>query len=169
MRLKNSHRRLPLQASRRGETASLRRRLLRWYDLRRRDLPWRKTADPYRIWISEVMLQQTRVQAVVPYYEAFVRRFSDVKRLAQASERELLASWSGLGYYSRARNLQRAAQRIVVEHAGRFPGNFEAALKLPGVGIYTASAVLSIAYGQPLPVVDGNDAYLRWIADSTTG
>ena len=158
MLLKKSHQRLPQAVSRSGDIASIRRRLLRWYGLRRRDLPWRKTSDPYRIWISEVMLQQTRVQAVVPYYEEFLRRFPDVKRLARASERELLACWSGLGYYSRARNLQQAAQRIVAEHGGRFPGAIEAALELPGVGVYTASAVLSIAHGHPLPVVDGNVA-----------
>jgi A/G-specific adenine glycosylase len=140
------------------EIAGIRRRLLRWYDLQRRDLPWRKSTDPYRIWISEVMLQQTRVQAVIPYYENFLRQIPDVKKLATVSNRNLLAYWSGLGYYSRARNLQKAARIIVREHDGRFPRDFDAALKLPGVGIYTASAVLSIAYGSPIPVLDGNVA-----------
>jgi A/G-specific adenine glycosylase len=155
---KESRRRLPRGELARREAAALRRRLLRWYDLHRRDLPWRRTADPYRIWVSEVMLQQTRAQAVVPYYERFLRRFPDVERLAEAPESELLACWSGLGYYSRAHNLQRAARKIVGEHEGRFPRRYEQALRLPGVGVYTAAAVLSIAFGQPLPVVDGNVA-----------
>jgi A/G-specific adenine glycosylase len=138
------------------EAKAIRRQLLRWYDLHRRDLPWRKTANAYRIWISEVMLQQTRVQTVIPYYAEFLRRFPDVRRLAKGSERELLACWSGLGYYPRARNLREAARLIVKEHGGRFPRDWEAALALPGVGNYTAAAVLSIAYGSALPVVDGN-------------
>ena len=138
------------------EATEIRRQLLRWYDLQRRDLPWRKTRDPYRIWISEVMLQQTRVQAVVPYYEDFLRQFPNVKKLAGASETELLTRWSGLGYYSRAHNLQKAARMMVREHGGRFPRNFAAALALPGVGEYTASAVLSMAYEEPLAAVDGN-------------
>ena len=140
------------------QLAKLRRRLLQWYDGNRRDLPWRKTRDPYRIWISEVMLQQTRVQAVIPYYERFLRTFPNVRRLAAAPEERLLACWSGLGYYSRARNLQKAAQVIVREHGGVFPRALDAALSLPGVGRYTASAVLSIAYGKPLAVLDGNVA-----------
>ncbi|MBI2819108.1 MAG: A/G-specific adenine glycosylase [Acidobacteria bacterium] len=153
---KNRRRELPLQKLLRQDSAYFRRRLLRWYNLDRRDLPWRKTADPYRIWISEVMLQQTRVQAVIPYYENFLRHFPDVKKLARASETELLSCWSGLGYYSRARNLQRAARVMVREHGGRFPRNFHEVLRLPGIGRYTASAVLCLAYGVPLPVLDGN-------------
>jgi A/G-specific adenine glycosylase len=137
---------------------ALRRKLLRWYDRNRRDLPWRRTADPYRIWVSEVMLQQTRVQAVIPYYRNFLRHFPNLRALAAAREEELLACWSGLGYYSRARNLQRAAQVMVREHQGKFPRDYEAALALPGVGRYTAAAVLSIAYGKALAVLDGNVA-----------
>jgi A/G-specific adenine glycosylase len=138
--------------------ALLRRNLLRWYDSHRRNLPWRRTRDPYRIWISEVMLQQTRVQAVLPYYRRFLRHFPDVRALATAPQEQLLACWSGLGYYSRARNLQKAAQILLRHHRGRFPADLPAALALPGVGRYTASAVLSIAYDLPVPVVDGNVA-----------
>jgi A/G-specific adenine glycosylase len=141
-----------------SETRLVRRKLLRWYDRHRRDLPWRRAADPYRIWISEVMLQQTRVQAVIPYFRKFLQHFPNVKKLAAAPEQELLASWSGLGYYSRARNLQKAAQMIVEEHSGEFPRDLAAALRLPGIGRYTAAAVLSIAYGAPLAVLDGNVA-----------
>ena len=133
-------------------------RLLRWYDRGHRDLPWRKTSDPYHIWVSEIMLQQTRVQAVIPYYERFLRRFPDVDALANAPEQELLACWSGLGYYSRARNLQRAARIVVERHGSQFPRDRAAALDLPGIGHYTASAILSIAYGISLPVLDGNVA-----------
>ena len=139
-------------------TRGVRRRLLKWYDRHRRQLPWRQTGDPYRIWISEVMLQQTRVQAVVPYYQRFLRTFPSVKALARAREQELLACWSGLGYYARARNLKKAAGIIVKEHGGRFPRHPQAARRLPGIGDYTAAAVLSIAYGIPLPVLDGNVA-----------
>jgi A/G-specific adenine glycosylase len=130
--------------------------LLPWYRRHRRDLPWRRTPDPYRVWISEVMLQQTTVRTVVPYYEAFLVRFPTVAALAAAQEEAVLAAWSGLGYYHRARNLHRAARHLVARHGGRFPRNLEAALAVPGVGLYTASAVLSIAYEVPLPVVDGN-------------
>jgi A/G-specific adenine glycosylase len=136
----------------------IRRKLLRWYDGHHRDLPWRRTRDPYRIWVSEIMLQQTRVQAVIPYYEKFLRRFPDVRSLAAADGQELLACWSGLGYYSRARNLQRAAQAIVSRHGGRFPRELDEALALAGIGSYTAAAVLSIAYDSPLAVLDGNVA-----------
>jgi len=130
--------------------------LLAWYRRNRRDLPWRRTRDPYRIWVSEVMLQQTTVKAVLPFYEAFLQRFPDVEALAAASEEDVLAAWSGLGYYHRARNLRRGAQHVSSHHAGRFPKSLEAALAVPGVGLYTASAILSIAYGAALPVVDGN-------------
>ncbi|HEY6548946.1 MAG TPA: A/G-specific adenine glycosylase [Vicinamibacteria bacterium] len=133
-----------------------RRALLAWYRRNRRDLPWRRTDDPYRIWLSEVMLQQTTVKTATPYYEAFLERFPTLAALAAANEEEVLARWSGLGYYHRARNLRRAASHIVERHRGRFPKTLEAALAVPGVGLYTASAVLSIAYGTPLPVVDGN-------------
>ena len=120
------------------------RLLLAWYRSGNRDLPWRAVSDPYRIWVSEIMLQQTRVQAVIPYYERFLRRFPDVKALAAASVDEVLARWSGLGYYSRARNLHRAACQIAA--AGRFPGQYDAIRALPGVGDYTAAAIASIAF-----------------------
>ena len=135
---------------------TFKRRLLAWYRRHRRDLPWRRTRDPYRVWVSEVMLQQTTVKAVVPYYESFVERFPDVGALAGAREDDVVAAWSGLGYYHRARNLHRGAGAVRDQHAGRFPKTLEAALALPGVGLYTASAILSIAYEVPLPVVDGN-------------
>ena len=142
----------------RRQAPVIRRRLLHWYDVHQRPLPWRKTRNPYRIWVSEIMLQQTRVQAVIPYYEKFLRRFPSVQAVASADEEELLAHWSGLGHYSRARNLQKAAQVIVKQHQGRFPRDAAEALALPGIGTYTAAAVLSIAYRVPLPVVDGNVA-----------
>jgi A/G-specific adenine glycosylase len=134
--------------------ARIRRNLLAWYERNRRDLPWRRTEDPYRIWISEIMLQQTRVQAVIPYYERFLARFPDVQALAAAPEAEVLACWSGLGYYSRARNLQRAARQIAA--AGEFPRAYDSILGLAGVGEYTAAAVASIAFGLPHAVLDGN-------------
>ena len=136
--------------------AALRSALLAWYDRHRRDLPWRKTTDAYRIWVSEVMLQQTTVKTVLPYYSAFVSRFPTLQALAEEPEEEVLAAWSGLGYYHRARNLHRGVQHVAERHAGQFPRSLEAALAVPGVGLYTASAVLSIAHGLPLPVVDGN-------------
>jgi len=120
----------------------------------RRDLPWRRTSDPYRIWISEIMLQQTRVAAVIPYYGRFLARFPDVAALAEAPEQELLAAWAGLGYYSRARNLQKAARSVV--DLGEFPRDYTALRKLAGVGDYTASAIASIAFNLPHPVLDGN-------------
>ena len=138
-------------------------RLTRWYDGARRDLPWRRTKDPYRILVSEVMLQQTRAQAVIPYYEKFLERFPSAAELAGASEPELLRYWSGLGYYQRARNLQKAARRIVEQ--GAFPQEYESILELPGVGAYTAAAVASIAFGLRHAVVDGN--VLRVIARHT--
>ena len=128
--------------------------LLEWYRAGHRDLPWRRTTDPYRIWISEIMLQQTRAQTVIPYYARFLERFPDVAALAEAKEHEVLALWSGLGYYSRARNLRRGAQRI--ESAGGFPDNYDAIRALPGVGDYTAAAIASIAFGLPHAVLDGN-------------
>ena len=135
---------------------ALGRALLAWYERNRRDLPWRRTRDAYRVWVSEVMLQQTTVKAVLPYYEAFLARFPSLAELAAAREEDVLAAWSGLGYYHRARSLHRAARHLAERHAGRFPRTLEAALVVPGIGLYTASAVLSIAYGQPLPVVDAN-------------
>jgi A/G-specific adenine glycosylase len=140
----------------RGPGAPLHRALLAWYRRQKRELPWRLTRDPYLIWVSEVMLQQTTVKAATPYFEAFVARFPTVEALAAAAEEDVLAAWSGLGYYHRARNLRRGAQHLLTHHAGHFPRTLEAALGIPGVGLYTASAVLSIAHGVPLPVVDGN-------------
>jgi A/G-specific adenine glycosylase len=138
------------------DPAALRRRLLEWYRRHRRDLPWRRTRDAYHVWVSEVMLQQTTVKAVVPYYERFLERFPTPAALAAASEEDVVATWSGLGYYHRARNLRRGARHVVEHHRGAFPRTLEAALAVPGVGLYTASAVLSIAHDVPLPVVDGN-------------
>jgi len=146
---------LPIPAK---EIPKFRRRLLSWFSRRKRDLPWRRTKDAYLIWLSEIMLQQTRVAAVIPYYERFVAKFPNVQALARARSEAVLGCWAGLGYYSRARNLQRAAKEIVVRHAGRFPHKQEEALALPGIGRYTAAAVLSIAYGRPLAVLDGNVA-----------
>ena len=141
-----------------NELADFRARLLAWFRESRRDLPWRRTRDPYRIWLSEIMLQQTRVAAAIPYFERFVERFPDVRALAQAPQEEVLRLWSGLGYYSRARNLHRAAQQIVAKHNGEFPRELDAALALPGIGAYTAAAILSIAFGEKLAVLDGNVA-----------
>ena len=140
------------------ELSSFRKKLLGWFREYQRDLPWRRTKDPYRIWLSEIMLQQTRVAAVVPYYERFLARFPDVHALATAPQEEVLRLWSGLGYYSRARNLQRAAQEIVAKHAGVFPPTHKDVLALSGIGAYTAAAILSIAYGAKHAVLDGNVA-----------
>ena len=129
-------------------------KLTKWYDGAKRDLPWRKTRDPYRILVSEIMLQQTRAQAVIPYYEKFLDSFPTAQDLARASETAVLRGWSGLGYYQRARNLQRAARQIV--ERGAFPREYEAIRELPGVGAYTAAAVASIAFGIDRAVVDGN-------------
>ena len=140
------------------ELASLRKQLLDWFYQFQRDLPWRRTKDPYSIWISEIMLQQTRVAAVIPYYERFLARFPDGRSLAEAPQEEVLRLWSGLGYYSRARNLQKAAQQIVAHHAAEFPCEEAAVLALPGIGNYTAAAILSIAFGAKYAVLDGNVA-----------
>jgi A/G-specific adenine glycosylase len=138
--------------------SELRSTLLRWYDRHRRDLPWRRTADPYAIWVSEVMLQQTQVSVVIPYWETFLHRFPDVPALASAPLDEVLAAWRGLGYYARARNLHRAAQALLEKHGGRLPPEVEALGALPGFGRYTVGAVGSIAFGLPVPLVDGNVA-----------
>jgi A/G-specific adenine glycosylase len=140
------------------ELATFRKQLLAWFHQFQRDLPWRRTQDPYRIWLSEIMLQQTRVAAVIPYYKKFLERFPDVQTLAAAPQEDVLRLWSGLGYYSRARNLHLAAKEIVARNRGKFPRELEAALRLPGIGLYTAAAVLSIAYNVPLAVLDGNVA-----------
>jgi A/G-specific adenine glycosylase len=127
-----------------------------WFASNKRGLPWRATRDPYRIWVSEAMLQQTRVATVVPYYERFTERFPDVRTLAGAPLEDVLKAWEGLGYYARARNLHRAAGRIVEEHGGALPRDYAAFRSLPGVGDYIAAAVTSIAFGEPRAVVDGN-------------
>lgn len=130
--------------------------LMEWYDKNARILPWRETPTPYRVWISEIMLQQTRVEAVKPYYERFMRRLPDVEALAGIEEEELLKLWEGLGYYNRARNLQKAAVKVMREHGGKMPDSYEELLKLPGIGSYTAGAISSIAFGHARPAVDGN-------------
>lgn len=132
--------------------------LLRWFRQNQRDLPWRHTKDPYAIWLSEVMLQQTQVSTVVPYYQRFLERFPTVKSLARAKPAQVFAAWSGLGYYSRARNLHRAAKVVAQTHKGRLPKSAAELWALPGFGRYTAGAVASMAFGQPAPVVDGNVA-----------
>ena len=128
--------------------------LLAWYRRSHRDLPWRQTTDPYRIWVSEIMLQQTRVQAAIPYYRRFIDRFPTVEALAAAAEQDVLTLWAGLGYYSRARNLRRAAQQVVA--AGGFPRDYAAIRALPGIGDYTAAAIASIVFQLPYAAVDGN-------------
>jgi len=140
------------------ELKEFRKRLLAWFRQFQRDLPWRRTRDPYHVWVSEIMLQQTRVAAVIPYYERFLERFPNLHALAAAPEEEVLRLWSGLGYYSRARNLQKAAQKIVAEHGGEFPSCLEDVLALPGIGNYTAAAILSIAFEEKHAVLDGNVA-----------
>lgn len=132
--------------------------LLAWYDAHARDLPWRRTRDPYAVWVSEVMLQQTRVETVVPYYERFLARFPTVEALAAAAEEEVLAAWSGLGYYRRARLLHAGVREVVARHGGRVPEDAAARRALPGVGAYTAGAIGSIAFDREEPLVDGNVA-----------
>jgi len=130
--------------------------LLRWYDQSRRSLAFRGTRDPYRVWLSEIMLQQTRAQTVEGYYTRFLAQFPDVFALSRAQEQEVLKAWEGLGYYSRARNLHRAARMVVDAFGGQFPNTAEALRQLPGVGPYTAAAVASIAFDEPVPAIDGN-------------
>ena len=132
------------------------RELLAWYDTHARDLPWRQSADPYRIWVSEIMLQQTRVAAVLDYYARFLTLFPSVTALAQAEEPDVLAAWSGLGYYRRAKLMHKAARVVVMDHRGAIPRTAEQLRKLPGIGEYTSSAIASIAFGEPVAVVDGN-------------
>ena len=130
--------------------------LLRWYKNEGRLLPWRENQNPYYIWISEIMLQQTRVEAVKPYFSRFITALPTIPALAAVSEEDLLKLWEGLGYYSRARNLKRAAEKIMAEHNGLLPADFNHLLALPGIGRYTAGAISSIAYGKRIPAVDGN-------------
>jgi len=136
--------------------ARIRGKLLDWYDANHRDLPWRRSRDPYAIWISETMLQQTRVETVIPYYERFLERFPDVHALASADREDVFGLWAGLGYYSRARNLHDAARIVADEHDGCLPDQADALRALPGIGRYTAGALASIAFDRPEPVVDGN-------------
>ena len=135
---------------------SFRQKLLAWYDENKRDLPWRRSKNPYHIWVSEIMLQQTRVDTVIPYYERFLDWFSTVESLANAPEERLLKAWEGLGYYSRVRNMQTAAQQIMNEFEGKFPSTYEGISSLKGIGPYTAGAISSIAFNLPQPAVDGN-------------
>jgi len=149
--------------------ARFRKNLLAWFAQFQRELPWRQTRDPYRIWLSEIMLQQTRVAAAIPYYERFLERFPNVESLATAPGEEVLRVWSGLGYYSRARNLQKAAKLIVANHNGIFPSDPAEALALPGIGAYTAAAILSIAYQEKHAVLDGNVARVIARLDAVRG
>ncbi len=139
-----------------SKRSALRRRLLTWYDRNHRPLPWRATSDPYRIWISEIMLQQTRVETVLPHYARFLDRFPTLQALAAAPPEAVLKVWEGLGYYTRARNLHAAARIVVARHGGRLPDTREALLALPGIGTYTVGAILSIAFGKRVAAVDGN-------------
>lgn len=142
----------------------LRRRLLAWFDRHAEDMPWRQTRDPYAIWVSEIMLQQTQVATVVPYYHRFLAALPDIEALATAKEEQVLRLWEGLGYYRRARQLRRAAQVIVAEHGGDFPRDVKQVEALPGIGRYTAGAILSIAFDQRLPILEANTLrlYSRW-------
>ena len=135
---------------------SFRQKLLAWYDENKRDLPWRRSKNPYHIWVSEIMLQQTRVDTVIPYYERFLDWFPTVESLANAAEERLLKAWEGLGYYSRVRNMQTAAKQIMNEFEGKFPSTYAAISSLKGIGPYTAGAISSIAFNLPQPAVDGN-------------
>jgi A/G-specific adenine glycosylase len=136
--------------------AELRRSLLAWYGQQGRQLPWRETCDPYAIWVSEVMLQQTQVKTVLPYYQRWLQQFPTIQALAEADPQTVLKVWQGLGYYARARNLQRAAQQILAEHSGQFPRDKASLLRLPGIGRSTAGGILSAAFNQPEPILDGN-------------
>jgi len=139
-----------------SKSNQLTRRLIDWFAVNARDLPWRRTSDPYAIWVSEIMLQQTQVKTVIPYFERWMKLVPDVRRLSRLSSNRLHKLWEGLGYYTRARNLQRAARQIVTDHGGVFPDSCDDILKLPGIGRYTVGAVGSVAFNQPVPLVDGN-------------
>ena len=152
-----------------SRNAALRRRLLAWFDRERRPMPWRETPTPYRVWISEIMLQQTQVATVIPYFERFVARLPDLESLATVDEEALLSLWSGLGYYRRARNLQAAARQVLAEHGGALPADADVLATLPGVGRYTAGAVSSIAFGRPEPALDGNGIRFLTRLDALAG
>ena len=143
----------PLESA---QVARLRKRLLSWYSTKKRDLPWRRRTDAYGIWLSEIMLQQTRVATVIPYYQRFLQRFPDVFALAEAPLDDVLSAWSGLGYYRRARMLHAGAKHVAEQLGGTFPAEVPALLAIPGVGAYTSGAIASIAFGTPAPLVDGN-------------
>ncbi|MGO1492200.1 MAG: A/G-specific adenine glycosylase, partial [Ruoffia tabacinasalis] len=130
--------------------------LLDWYDANKRDLPWRQTKNPYYIWVSEIMLQQTQVNTVIPYYERFIKELPTIKDLAEVEESELMGLWQGLGYYSRVRNMQFAAQQVMADFNGEMPNTLEGLLSLKGIGPYTAGAIGSIAFNLPEPALDGN-------------
>ena len=134
----------------------LARKWMRWFDQNARDLPWRRTHDPYAVWISEIMLQQTQVKTVIPYYQRWMRVLPTIAQFARARPERVLKLWEGLGYYRRVRLAQAAARLIIKQHAGRFPEAFDEVLALPGVGRYTAGAICSIAFNQPAPILDGN-------------
>src|SRR6478609_8858851 len=131
-------------------------KVVEWYQINKRELPWRETKDPYRIWLSEIILQQTRVVQGLPYYLKFVEKFPSVAALAAASEQEVLRLWQGLGYYTRARNLHKCAKEVIARYNGKFPKTFDELKTLPGIGDYTAAAIASISFGQSVAVVDGN-------------
>lgn len=132
------------------------KKIIAWYQDHHRELPWRKKSNPYHIWLSEIILQQTRVAQGLPYYHAFVKNFPNIAALAKAPQQKILRAWQGLGYYSRARNLHACAKVVAGKHGGKFPNTYEELLELPGIGSYTAAAIASIAYNQPIAVVDGN-------------
>ncbi len=131
-------------------------KIIQWYHIHKRDLPWRSTKDPYRIWLSEIMLQQTRVEQGLPYYKRFLKKYPDLKKLAKAKEDDVLKLWQGLGYYSRARNLHHTAKEVVKKHRGKFPEDYPILRSLKGIGEYTSAAILSFAFNKKFPVVDGN-------------
>ena len=145
------------------------RRLLTWYEKAKRDLPWRQDRDPYHVWISEIMLQQTRVAAVIDYYNRFMSELPDISHLAGVEDERLMKLWEGLGYYNRARNLKKAAGLIMEEYGGRFPDEYEKILALPGIGAYTAGAIASVCFDAPTPAVDGNvlRVYTRLTGDDS--
>lgn len=158
-------------------SSSFSMKLLKWFDqFGRHDLPWQQNKTPYRVWVSEIMLQQTQVQTVIPYFERFMARFTSLESLAHASQDEVLNYWAGLGYYARGRNLHKSAQMIVDQHGGQFPQTFEEIIQLPGIGRSTAGAILSIAFKQRFPILDGNvkrvlcrlDAVESWSGEKTT-
>ncbi len=147
---------LPSFAVSEATALNLRKFLLSWYATQGRDLPWRHTRDPYAVWISEIMLQQTQVKTVIPYYDRWLKQFPNVERLSAAPQQTVLKLWEGLGYYARARNLHQAAQQIVVNHGGQFPDRLEEAIALKGIGRTTAGGILSAAFDQPTAILDGN-------------